>query len=88
MSSVRCNELDAASGKTILIADGYNLSLGGTTLNKNSIPPDPEGQGGKFLVSDGTAATINLLDQQASKPSTIVEPGADLLVSTESSSVS
>ena len=61
MSSVRCNELDAASGKTILIADGYNLSLGGTTLNKNSIPPDPEGQGGKFLVSDGTAASYKFI---------------------------
>ena len=57
MSNIRINELDAASGTTILIPDGYNLSLGGTTLNKNSIPPPPEGNAGKFLVSDGTSAS-------------------------------
>ena len=61
MSSVRANELDAASGKTILIPDGYNLSLGGTTLNKNSIPPDPKDQAGKFLVSDGTSASYKFI---------------------------
>ena len=58
MSNVYANELDAASGQTILIPSGYNLSLGGTILNENSIPPDPEGNEGKFLVSDGSAAAF------------------------------
>ena len=56
MSNVYTNELDAASGQTILIASGYNLSLGGTILNENSIPPDPADQEGKYLVSNNTAA--------------------------------
>ena len=58
MSNVYTNELDAASGQTILIPSGYNLSLGGTILNENSIPPDPEEEGGKYLVSDGTSASF------------------------------
>ena len=58
MSNVYANELDAASGQTILIPSGYNLSLGGTILNENSIPPDPEEENGKYLVSDGTSATF------------------------------
>ena len=58
MSNVYTNELDAASGQTILIPSGYNLSLGGTILNENSIPPDPEEQNGKYLVSDGTSASF------------------------------
>ena len=56
MSNVYTNELDAASGQTILIASGYNLSLGGTILNENSIPPDPAEQEGKYLVSNNTEA--------------------------------
>ena len=58
MSNVYTNELDAASGQTILIPSGYNLSLGGTILNENSIPPDPEEENGKYLVSDGTSASF------------------------------
>ena len=58
MSNIYTNELDAASGQSILIPSGYNLSLGGTVLNENSIPPDPTDQGGKFLVSDGTSASF------------------------------
>ena len=58
MSNVYANELDAASGQTILIPSGYNLSLGGTILNENIIPPDPEGNAGKYLVSDGSAASF------------------------------
>ena len=56
MSNVYTNELDAASGQSILIAQGYNLSLGGTILNSSSIPPDPTEQQGKFLVSNNTDA--------------------------------
>jgi len=58
MSNVYCNELDAASGSTILIPSGYNLSLGGTTMNASSIPPDPSGKAGQFLISDGSEATF------------------------------
>ena len=58
MSNIYTNELDAASGQSILIPSGYNLSLGGTVLNENSIPPDPTDQAGKFLVSDGTSASF------------------------------
>ena len=58
MSNVYTNELDAVSGQTILIPSGYNLSLGGTILNENSIPPDPEEENGKYLVSDGTSASF------------------------------
>ncbi len=57
MSNVYTNELDAASGETILIPDGYNLSLGGTTMNKDSIPPSPLDKEGQFLISDGTSAS-------------------------------
>ena len=46
MSNVYTNELDAASGQTISI------------LNENSIPPDPEEENGKYLVSDGTSASF------------------------------
>ena len=56
MSNVYTNELDAASGQSILIPSGYNLSLGGTILNSSSIPPDPADQEGKFLVSNNTEA--------------------------------
>ena len=56
MSNVYTNELDAASGQSILIPQGYNLSLGGTILNSSSIPPDPEGQEGKYLVSNNSEA--------------------------------
>ena len=56
MSNVYTNELDAASGQSILIPQGYNLSLGGTILNSSSIPPDPEDQEGKYLVSNNTDA--------------------------------
>ena len=58
MSNVYTNELDAASGQSILIPSGYNLSLGGTILNSSSIPPDPVGNEGKFLVSDNTEAVF------------------------------
>ena len=58
MSNVYANELDAASGTTILIPSGYNLSLGGTILNSSSIPPSPTGQAGKFLISDNTNAVF------------------------------
>jgi len=61
MSNVYCNELDAASGNAILIPDGYNLSLGGTTLNSSSIPPSPLNQGGKFLVSNNSTAEFQYL---------------------------
>ena len=56
MSNVYTNELDAASGQSILIPSGYNLSLGGTILNSSSIPPDPEDEAGKYLVSNNTDA--------------------------------
>ena len=56
MSNVYTNELDAASGQSILIPQGYNLSLGGTILNSSSIPPDPEDQEGKYLVSNNSEA--------------------------------
>ena len=56
MSNIYTNELDAASGQSILIPSGYNLSLGGTILNSSSIPPDPEDEAGKYLVSNNTDA--------------------------------
>ena len=56
MSNVYTNELDAASGQSILIPSGYNLSLGGTILNSSSIPPDPTDQEGKYLVSNNSEA--------------------------------
>ena len=58
MSNIYTNELDAASGQSILIPSGYNLSLGGTILNSSSIPPDPEDEGGKYLVSNNTDAVF------------------------------
>ena len=56
MSNVYTNELDAASGQSILIPSGYNLSLGGTILNSSSIPPDPTDMEGKYLVSNNSEA--------------------------------
>ena len=58
MSNVYTNELDAASGQSILIPQGYNLSLGGTILNSSSIPPDPTDQEGKFLAVSYTHLTL------------------------------
>ena len=53
MSTLKVNEIRAASGTTVAIPVGYSLSLAGTILNTSSMIPTYSGSG-KFLVSDGT----------------------------------
>jgi len=54
MSILKVNEIRPQSGTTILIPSGHQLSLGGTLLTSNSLPPSQSGHGGKFLQSNGT----------------------------------
>ena len=56
MSILRVNEIRAASGSTIAIPVGYQLSLAGTLVNASSMMPTPVGNSGKILVSDGSTA--------------------------------
>jgi len=54
MSILRVNEIRPVSGNTVSIPSGYNLSLAGIILSASSMMPNPAGQTGKILVSDGT----------------------------------
>lgn len=54
MSILRVNEIRPASGTTIAIPSNYNLSLGGTILDASSMMPNPAGNAGKVLVSNGS----------------------------------
>ena len=57
MSILRVNEIRSQSGSVIEVPSGYNLSLAGTVVNSNSLPPNIVGQSGKFLQSDGSNVT-------------------------------
>jgi len=57
MSVLRVNEIRPTSGSTISIPTGYNLSLGGTVLDTNSMMPNPAGNAGKILVSNGSSTS-------------------------------
>lgn len=54
MSILRVNEIRSQSGNTVVVPSGYQLSLDGTIVNSTSLPPDPSGQGGKFVQSTGS----------------------------------
>lgn len=54
MSILRVNEIRSQSGNTVVVPSGYQLSLDGTLVNATSLPPDPSGQGGKFVQSTGS----------------------------------
>lgn len=55
MSSIFVNTLKSTTGNTILIPAGHSLSLDGTVVTNNSLVPNPNGQDGKILRSDGSS---------------------------------
>lgn len=57
MSILRVNEIRPATGATIAIPVGYNLSLSGTVLNASSMMPNPSGNAGRILVSNGSSTS-------------------------------
>ena len=54
MSTLNVNRIESSTGNSILIPSGYNLSVDGTTLNASTLPPNPSGEAGKFLYTDGS----------------------------------
>ena len=57
MSILRVNEIRPATGTTVSIPSGYNLSLAGTVLDQASMMPNPAGNAGKILVSNGSSTS-------------------------------
>ena len=56
MSTLNVNRIESASGTAILVPAGYNLEVDGAILNKDTLPPSPAGQDGKFLYTpDGSS---------------------------------
>ncbi len=55
MSSIFVNTIQASTGNTVTVASGVSLSLGGTVLNSSSLLPNPSGQAGKILKSNGSS---------------------------------
>ena len=53
MSTLNVNRIESSDGSSILVPAGYSLSIDGTVMNKDTLPPSPTGQSGKFLYSDG-----------------------------------
>jgi|TARA_Y100000022_G_scaffold73948_1_gene63692 hypothetical protein len=54
MSILRVNEIRPQNGTSVSIPSGHSLVLGSTPLTSANIMPDPTGQAGKILVSDGS----------------------------------
>ena len=56
MSTLNVNRIESADGTSILVPAGYNLEVDGAILNKDTLPPSPAGQSGKFLYTpDGSS---------------------------------
>ena len=54
MSTLNVNRIESSDGSSILVPAGYSLSIDGVVMNKDSLPPSPQGHEGEFLYSDGT----------------------------------
>ena len=54
MSSIFVNQIQSSTGNTVTIPSGVSLSLGGTLLSSSSILPNPSGNAGKAIKSNGS----------------------------------
>lgn len=59
MSTVFVNNIQASTGNTVTIPSGHSLQLGGTTLDSSSLMPDPAGNAGLGVASNGSAYVYN-----------------------------
>lgn len=59
MSTIFVNNIQASTGNQVVIPAGHSLQLGGTTLDAASLMPNPSGQGGLGVASDGSAYVFN-----------------------------
>jgi len=59
MSTIFVNNIQASTGNTVTIPQGHSLQLGGTTLDSSSLMPDPTGNAGKGVASDGSSYVYN-----------------------------
>ena len=59
MSTIFVNNIQASSGNQVVIPAGHSLLLGGTPLDSSSLMPNPSGQGGLGVASDGTSYVFN-----------------------------
>lgn len=55
MSSIFVNQIQASTGNTVTVPSGVSLSLGGTTLSASTLLPNPSGNAGKAIKSNGSS---------------------------------
>ena len=59
MSTIFVNNIQASTGNQVVIPAGHSLLLGGTALDSSSLMPNPSGQGGLGVASDGSNYVFN-----------------------------
>lgn len=78
MSTLNVNRIESSDGTSILIPSGYSISVDGTVMNKDTLPPSPSGHEGEFLYSDGTSLSWSVAGpksmQQFSGSGTWIKP--------------
>jgi len=68
MSTLNVNNIESSQGGVVNIPAGYSISVGGITVNKNTLPPSPSsGNANKALY----AASTTTLDFSTSGPKSI-----------------